>query len=150
MPVISPPTAAIRQNQASATIYALLSGFTTPAWPRATSCSTARGATAAQMRPATIPSSALPASATTKAASRCFVGPHPLASPADRFRTIVPGGPPGEPATATLDERLPGRGAAVPWIHRRARINHEDANGGDGINGSRGVAEVAVREGRRT
>ena len=46
-----------------------------------------------------MPSSALPASATTKAATRCFVGSHPLASSPDRFRTIVPGGPPGEPVT---------------------------------------------------
>ena len=45
------------------------------------------------------------ANAATEAASRCFVGPHPLASSPDRFRTIVPGGPHGEPVTAALSRR---------------------------------------------
>src|ERR1017187_5155516 len=75
MPVTSPPATAIAQNQTSATIKALLSAFTSLASARATSSNTARGAPAAQMSPATTPSSALPASAATNTASRCFVGP---------------------------------------------------------------------------
>src|SRR6516164_2948791 len=75
MPVITPPIAAIRQNQASARTNALLSAFTTWASPCPTSCSSARGATAAQMSPAATPSTALPARAAANAASRPFVGP---------------------------------------------------------------------------
>jgi hypothetical protein len=54
---------------------ALVSAFTTWASPWVTSCSNARGATAAQTNPAPMPSTALPASAAKKAASRPFVGP---------------------------------------------------------------------------
>src|SRR5690349_9459174 len=73
-PVITPPTTTIRQNQPSAATNALLSGLTTWASPWATSCSSARGATAAQMSPAATPSTALPARAAANAASRPFTG----------------------------------------------------------------------------
>src|SRR5882757_6701156 len=53
---------------------ALLSELTTWASPWPTSCSNARGATTAQMSPATTPSTALPARAAANAASRPFVG----------------------------------------------------------------------------
>src|SRR6266702_6521020 len=80
MPVTVPPSTAIRQNQASARMNALLSGLTSWASPGPTSCSSARGATAAQMSPAATPSTALPARAAANAASRPFVG-----TPSDRF-----------------------------------------------------------------
>src|SRR5438067_5079886 len=72
MPVIAPPIAAIRQNQASARMNAVLSALTSSAWPCPTSCSSARGATVAQMSPAATPSTALPARAAANAASRPF------------------------------------------------------------------------------
>jgi hypothetical protein len=52
----------------------VLSALTSWASPCPTSCSSARGATAAQMSPAATPSIALPARAAANAASRAFVG----------------------------------------------------------------------------
>jgi len=74
MPVTTPPMAAIRQNQASARMNAVLSAFTSWASPCPTSCSSARGATAAQMSPAATPSTAVPARAAPSAAICPFVG----------------------------------------------------------------------------
>jgi hypothetical protein len=72
--VTTPPTTTIRQNHPSAAMNALLSELTTWASPRPTSVSSARGATTAQISPASTPSTALPARAAANAASRPFVG----------------------------------------------------------------------------
>src|SRR5512140_1099900 len=86
MPVAAPPIAAIRQNQASARMNAALSAFTSWASPCPTSCSSARGATAAQMSPAATPSTALPARAAANVASRPFVGtPYGRSAPARSY-----------------------------------------------------------------
>src|SRR5690349_9578042 len=86
MPVTAPPIAAIRQNQASARMNAALSAFTSWASPCPTSCSSARGATAAQMSPAATPSTALPARAAANVASRPFVGtPYGRSAPARSY-----------------------------------------------------------------
>src|SRR5690349_5626415 len=69
---MSPPIAAIRQNQASARMYAVLSALTSWASPCPTSCSSARGATVAQTSPAATPSTAEPARAAAHAVSRPF------------------------------------------------------------------------------
>src|ERR1700720_1260303 len=61
---------------------ALLSELTTWASPWPTCCSSARGATTAQMSPATTPSTALPARAAANAASRPFTArSYPSAPP---------------------------------------------------------------------
>src|SRR4029077_7513784 len=78
---MTPPIAAIRQNQTSARMYAVLSALTSWASPCPTSCSSARGATAAQMSPAATPRITLPATAAANAASRPFTARSYLSAP---------------------------------------------------------------------
>src|SRR6266700_726406 len=112
MPVTVPPSTAIRQNQASARMYAVLSGLMSWASPCPTSCSSARGATVAQMSPAATPSTALPARAAANAASRPFTArSYPSAPP--RFDGVYVGKDRGDRVEAGLVPGALGRDQCV-------------------------------------
>ncbi len=69
MPVSSPATTAMPQNQASAPMKARVSAFISWAVPALISCSSARGAASPQISPPSRPSTALPATAAANQAT---------------------------------------------------------------------------------
>src|SRR5215468_9096824 len=69
-PEITPPARQTRQNAASAAMNAVVSALTRAAAPGAVITSSGRGATAAQPRPATTPSAAVPAATARSAPPR--------------------------------------------------------------------------------
>src|SRR5882724_1447268 len=131
---MAPPIAAIRLNQASARMYAALSGLTSWASPCPTSCSSARGATVAQMSPAVTPSTALPARAAANAASRPFTARSYPSAPL-RFDGVYVGQDRGDRVEAGLVPGALGRDQCVAdaGFGQLAQVSQQGKGAGLGI-----------------
>src|SRR4249919_2552370 len=131
---MAPPTAAIRLNQASARMYAVLSALTSWASPCPTSCSSARGATVAQMSPAATPSTALPARAAANAASRPFTARSYPSAPF-RFDGVYVGQDRGDRVEAGLVQGALGSDQCVAdaGFGQLAQVSQQCHGAGPGI-----------------
>src|ERR1035437_7942471 len=117
---MTPPIAQSSTNQPSAAVNAAVSGFTTSAEPRPTTTRSARGAAAAQTKPAATPSNVVPRSTATK--MRTAASAPPASAP---LRLGAGPGAPGGPAAGPR-----GGGAGGGPRGERARAPGGVAAGG--------------------